>query len=62
MSLDAFVAEATTWLDEHAERSSDDDADEFAWNKGEFSVAVFHALSEDARAGAARADPARGRS
>ena len=47
VSLDAFLAEATTWLDDHAERSSDEDADEFAWNKGEFSVAVFHALSED---------------
>ena len=47
VSLDAFLAEATTWLDDHAERSSGDDNAEFAWNKGEFSAAVFHALSED---------------
>ena len=47
VSLEAFLAEATTWLDEHAERSSDEDADEFAWNKGEFNVAVFHALPEE---------------
>ena len=46
--LDAFVAEATRWLDEHAERLSDEDGEEFIWNKGDFSVAVFHALSDDA--------------
>ncbi len=47
LSLDAFVSEATTWLDEHAERLSERDAEEFEWNKGDFSVAVFHALSDD---------------
>jgi alkylation response protein AidB-like acyl-CoA dehydrogenase len=43
---DRFAAEATAWLDQHAERRSDID-DESVWGKGEFSVAVFHALSED---------------
>ena len=46
--LDAFVAEATRWLDDHAERLSDENGEEFAWNKGDFSVAVFHSLSDDA--------------
>ncbi len=45
--LDSFVAQARTWLDEHAEPLSEDGADEFVWNKGEFNVAVFHALSDD---------------
>jgi alkylation response protein AidB-like acyl-CoA dehydrogenase len=48
--LDAFVADARTWLDAHAERrvagSCDKDADkDLVWGDGEFSVAVFHALS-----------------
>jgi alkylation response protein AidB-like acyl-CoA dehydrogenase len=45
--LDSFVAQARTWLEEHAEPLSEDGADEFVWNKGEFNVAVFHALSDD---------------
>ncbi len=43
--LDVFVSEAEAWLDDHAEKLSDDDTEEFVWNKGEFSVAVFHSLS-----------------
>jgi alkylation response protein AidB-like acyl-CoA dehydrogenase len=48
--MDVFAAEAGAWLDEHAERVAEEDdgeADEFVWNKGEFKVAVFHALSDD---------------
>jgi alkylation response protein AidB-like acyl-CoA dehydrogenase len=44
--LETFLAAATTWLDEHAERRDDGD-DEFVWGKGEFDVSVFHALSFD---------------
>ena len=44
--LDVFVAEASEWLAQHAERVADD-GDVFAWQKGDFSVSVFHALSED---------------
>jgi alkylation response protein AidB-like acyl-CoA dehydrogenase len=47
MTLDAFVSAAREWLDEHAERLADDGTEDFTWNKGEFSVAVFHALSDD---------------
>src|SRR5262245_52787517 len=45
--LDEFVSEAKAWLDDHAEKLSDEDAEEFVWNKGEFNVAVFHSLSPD---------------
>jgi alkylation response protein AidB-like acyl-CoA dehydrogenase len=45
--LDVFVSEAKAWLDDHAEKLSDDEAEEFVWNKGEFNVAVFHSLSPD---------------
>jgi alkylation response protein AidB-like acyl-CoA dehydrogenase len=45
LPLDEFVSEAEAWLDDHAEKLSDDEAEEFVWNKGEFSVAVFHSLS-----------------
>jgi alkylation response protein AidB-like acyl-CoA dehydrogenase len=44
--LDVFVAEASKWLAQHAERAADD-GEVFAWQKGDFSVSVFHALSED---------------
>jgi alkylation response protein AidB-like acyl-CoA dehydrogenase len=47
MTLDAFVSAATEWLDEHAEHLADDGTEDLTWNKGEFSVAVFHALSDD---------------
>ena len=43
--MDGFLTEASAWLDDHAERVSRDD--ELAWEKGEFSVAVFHALPDD---------------
>ncbi|WP_116997235.1 acyl-CoA dehydrogenase family protein [Desertimonas flava] len=46
--LDEFLAEATAFLDEHAERrSSGEHDDEMVWGKGEFDVSVFHALSEN---------------
>ena len=45
--LDEFAAEAEAWLDEHAERIADDGRDEDLLGKGEFNVAVFHALSDD---------------
>ena len=45
--LEVFESEAPTWLDAHAERIADDGAEEIVWGKGEFSVAVFHALSDD---------------
>jgi alkylation response protein AidB-like acyl-CoA dehydrogenase len=51
--LDEFVQEASDWLEEHAERIADvrdgtaTEGDELVWGKGEFSVAVFHALSDD---------------
>ncbi len=45
--LDRFLAEARAWLDEHAEPLPDSSTDELVWGKGDFSVSVFHALSED---------------
>jgi alkylation response protein AidB-like acyl-CoA dehydrogenase len=48
--LDAFLAEATAWLDEHAERVPATDAgsaDDLLLHKGELSVAVFHALTDE---------------
>ena len=41
-----FASEAEVWLEEHAERVADDSTAEVVWGKGEFNVAVFHALSE----------------
>ncbi len=47
--LDQFLAEASEWLDEHAEKRGTGE-DELVWGKGEFDVSVFHALSfEDER-------------
>ena len=45
-SLEAFVADARRWLDDHAERRVETEG-EAAWGSGEFSVSVFHALSAD---------------
>jgi alkylation response protein AidB-like acyl-CoA dehydrogenase len=45
-TLDSFTAAAREWLDDHAERRTDGDG-ELTWGKGDFSVAVFHALAED---------------
>ncbi len=47
-AIDVFIAEARQWLDDHAERLAGHDDAEFVWQKGDFSVAVFHALSDDA--------------
>jgi alkylation response protein AidB-like acyl-CoA dehydrogenase len=44
-TLQSFTVGARAWLDDHAERRADGD-DELTWGAGEFSVAVFHALSE----------------
>src|SRR5262245_7047661 len=46
-TLEAFVEDATTWLDEHAARSIAGDEDKLVWGQGEFSVSVFHSLSRD---------------
>jgi alkylation response protein AidB-like acyl-CoA dehydrogenase len=46
-SLDDFVADARAWLDEHAERAESGSDDDLVWGKGDFSVAVFHALSAE---------------
>ena len=46
-TLDSFLADAREWLDDHAERRTPDDDDEFVWGKGELDVSVFHALSFD---------------
>jgi alkylation response protein AidB-like acyl-CoA dehydrogenase len=46
-TLEAFVADATTWLDEHAARTAGGDEEKLVWGQGEFSVAVFHSLPED---------------
>jgi alkylation response protein AidB-like acyl-CoA dehydrogenase len=50
IDLDQFVAEARVWLDENAsartKRPSSDDTD-IEWGSGEFSVSVFHSLTED---------------
>jgi alkylation response protein AidB-like acyl-CoA dehydrogenase len=46
-AIDVFVADAQQWLDDHAEKLAGQDDIEFPWQKGEFSVAVFHALSDD---------------
>ena len=45
--LDDFVAEATSFLDQRAERREVDTDEDVVWGKGEFNVSVFHALSED---------------
>ncbi len=44
--LQDFLADARAWLDEHSERGAADD-DKLVWGQGDFSVAVFHALSAD---------------
>ena len=45
-TLEEFVADARSWLDDHAERAVRDDQ-RFVWGQGEFSVSVFHALDAD---------------
>ena len=45
--LGDFLEDAKAWLDERAERLATDDDQKFVWGEGEFSVAVFHALSRD---------------
>ncbi len=46
-TLEAFVADATAWLDEHAARVTTGDEEKLVWGQGEFSVAVFHSLPAD---------------
>ncbi len=43
-SVEAFLAEARAWLDAHARRRPETEAEQ-AWGVGEFSVSVFHALT-----------------
>ena len=52
VSVEEFAAEAAAWLAEHGEPVTADAGEaELTWGEGEFSVAVFHALSfEDERA------------
>ena len=45
--LEAFLADAEAWLDAHTTRTVTDDDRKLVWGHGEFSVAVFHALSAD---------------
>jgi alkylation response protein AidB-like acyl-CoA dehydrogenase len=46
--LEVFVADARAWLDDHADRRVTAAADkDLVWGDGDFSVAVFHALSFD---------------
>ena len=47
-SLQEFLHDARAWLDEHAVRAPSDEDDKLVWGQGEFSVAVFHALDDDA--------------
>ena len=45
-TVSEFAAEARAWLDGNAKRRHDSSADTAdAWGVGDFSVAVFHALS-----------------
>ena len=46
-TLSAFLDDAMAWLDEHAERAQTDDNQKLVWGQGDFTVAVFHALSAD---------------
>ncbi len=45
-SVEEFTAEARAWLDANAARRPETQAEQ-AWGTGEFSVAVFHALTAD---------------
>jgi alkylation response protein AidB-like acyl-CoA dehydrogenase len=55
-TLDEFTEEARRWLDEHATKRRDTGSGELVWGEGEFSVAVFHAMTfEDEDALLARA-------
>ena len=45
--LEAFLADAEAWLDEHATRTVTGDDHKLVWGHGELDVAVFHALSAD---------------
>src|SRR3954447_13971118 len=57
-TLDQFTDEARRWLDEHASKRRDTGDGELVWGEGDFSVAVFHALSfeeEDALLARAKA-------
>ena len=49
VSVEEFANEAADWLAEHGEPIVDDSGErEIVWGDGEFSVAVFHALSFEA--------------
>src|SRR4051794_5265150 len=45
--LEAFLADAGAWLDEHTTRTTTGDDQKLVWGQGEFKVSVFHALSSD---------------
>ena len=45
--LEAFLADAAAWLDDETTRTVTGDDQKLVWGHGEFSVAVFHALSYD---------------
>jgi alkylation response protein AidB-like acyl-CoA dehydrogenase len=48
LSLDEFSADALKWLEANAKyRSSGTEEKDMVWGEGEFSVAVFHALTFD---------------
>ena len=49
ISVDAFIAEAKAWLDEHAVPRVDTSGP-IEWGVGEFSVSVFHAMTYEEEA------------
>jgi alkylation response protein AidB-like acyl-CoA dehydrogenase len=46
-ALEAFLADAEAWLDDHTTRTVTADDQKLVWGQGEFSVSVFHALSHE---------------
>jgi alkylation response protein AidB-like acyl-CoA dehydrogenase len=49
LTVEEFASEARAWLDENAKRrsTSNPDRGDLRWGDGTFSVAVFHALTEE---------------
>jgi len=45
--LEAFLADAAAWLDAQTSRRVTGDDQKLVWGQGEFSVSVFHALSQE---------------
>ena len=47
ISVEEFVVEAESWLEENAERRYRKQEEKLPWGAGTFSVSVFHSLSKD---------------